>query len=144
MTTIAKETIEFRSLLGTALGQALPAAAACRVNLGAVLAAARPALDAGWPGAELARHALLGVAVGDNPGALLVAHLRDLAEIAPPPVSGPTTGQRVLVTAPTPLPECANCATPFGRGDRTPPTCPGCGAPLQLVEFDHNPRGAAA
>jgi hypothetical protein len=138
----AAEKAEFVRTLSGLLRQVLPPTAQARVNVAGIAKAADDALAAGWPGAELARAAILGAATGDNPGALIVGQVRALAAVPPPPVSGPTTGRRVMVTAPTPLPECASCAAPFGRGDRTPPTCPGCGAPLQLVEFD--PRGAAA
>lgn len=136
--TAAAAKAEFVQALGVILRQALPTAALSRVNVAVVAKAADPALAAGWPGAELARAAIMGVATGDNPGGLLVGNLRALAT-APPPTTAaarPASGPGCQVTTPQPLPECAKCATPFRRGVAAAAQCPSCGAQLRLVEHD--------
>jgi hypothetical protein len=126
---------EFVRHLGGCLAQVLPPPQLARVNVAAALAAATPALVAGWPPTDLVAQAVVGVATGTNPGALLVGNLRTLAALPPPTRFAPDRSDPVRVTAPQPLPECAGCGQPIRRGAQLG-ECPGCRAPLRLVELD--------
>lgn len=78
----ARELIAMRTTIHAALDpEDIP-----RINFRALVNAAADALARGWTGDEIARHAVEGIYTGEvrELGALMLANIRPLADVAPP------------------------------------------------------------